>query len=513
MNLYDAMYKLLFYVFISILSSCASKQPSEIQQKPNIIMIMSDDHAAQAISCYGSELIQTPHIDKLAEEGVLFTNSFVTNSICAPSRAVMLTGKHSHLNGVKDNHTRFDSTQVTFPKILQDNGYETSIVGKWHLKSTPTGFDYWNVLPGQGHYYNPDLIKMGKDTTYHGYITDIITDEAIRWLSERTSEKPFMLMVHHKAPHRNWMPDLKRIEFLQDRVFPTPASWNDDYAGREHLHEQKLTVADHLDIRYDLKVPCDTCAVEEVHAWAKSYDILNRMDDEQRSVWKSGYKTIVSEYFESGMSKSELDEWSFQRYMQDYLSCILSIDDNIGRLTDFLDQTGLSENTIVVYTSDQGFFLGEHGLFDKRYMYEESLRAPLIIKDPASVRKGKTDDHLVQNLDIAPTILAMAGIDKDDQMQGASLTSLMDNNQDVSWREAIYYQFYESGWGVPQHYGIRTQRFKLIHFDYNGGHWELYDLEKDPNEIRNIYEISENQQLINVLKGKLLKLQQEYMIN
>ena len=495
-------------------SGCRSHQAGGKGTRPNILFIMSDDHATQALSCYGSRLIETPNLDQLAADGMLFNKSFVTNSICAPSRAVILTGKHSHLNGVPNNHARFDSSQVSFPKILQKNGYQTAMIGKWHLKSRPTGFDYWNVLPGQGDYYNPRFINNGSDTTYHGYVTDIITDLALDWLSSRQQKEPFLLMVHNKAPHRNWMPDFKHLNVFEDIEFPQPASFHDDYSGKEHLHQQKLTVARHMDMVYDLKIPCDTCPVDEVNQWARGEyrkQMLD-MDSLQVTAWNNGYKQEINHYETSSFTPDELVDWKYQRYLQDYLRCILSVDENVGRILEYLDQHGLADNTVVVYTSDQGFFLGEHGLFDKRYMYEESLRAPLVIRYPDRIQPSQVCQELVQNLDIAPTILEMAGADIPDEMQGKSLRPLFKSPENADWRDAIYYQFYESGWGVPQHYGIRTKSHKLIHFLSESDNWELYDLESDPNEMVNLYDDPGNETLIQVLKSKLGELQNYYQV-
>jgi arylsulfatase A-like enzyme len=475
---------------------------------------MSDDHATQALSCYGSRLIETPNLDQLAADGMIFNQAFVTNSICAPSRAVILTGKHSHLNGVPNNHARFDSSQVTFPKILRKNGYQTAMIGKWHLKSRPTGFDYWNVLPGQGDYYNPRFIKNGSDTSYHGYVTNIVTDLALDWLSSRQQKEPFMLMVHNKAPHRNWMPDFKHLNVFDDVEFPQPASFHDDYSGKEHLHDQKLTVAHHMDMVYDLKIPCDTCPVDEVNRWARGgyRKQMLAMDEEQQTVWEKGYEQEINRYESSGFTPDELVNWKYQRYLQDYLRCILSIDENVGRILEYLDQQGLANNTVVVYTSDQGFFLGEHGLFDKRYMYEESLRAPLVIRYPDRIQPGQVCQELVQNLDIAPTILELAGAAIPDEMQGKSLRPLFESPENADWRDAIYYQFFESGWGVPQHYGIRTKSHKLIHFLSEPDNWELYDLESDPGEMVNLYDDPGNEILVQDLKSRLGELQEYYQV-
>jgi arylsulfatase A-like enzyme len=509
--------KFLFCAFpaIAIIAfGCKGHQAGGSGERPNIIFIMADDHATQALSCYGSRFIQSKNIDELAAEGMLFNRAFVTNSLCAPSRAVILTGKHSHLNGVPDNHARFDSSQVTFPKILQKSGYQTAMIGKWHLKSQPTGFDYWNVLPGQGDYYNPRFINNGSDTTYHGYVTDIVTDLSLEWLTNRRKGEPFLLMVHHKAPHRNWMPDFKHLNVYDDVEFPMPASFHDDYSGREHLHEQKLTVAHHMDMVYDLKIPCDSCPLDEVNRWARDEyrKQLKAMDPGQVSAWEKGYKQEIHHYETSSFKGDELIDWKYQRYLQDYLRCILSVDENVGRIMDYLDQHGLAENTVVVYTSDQGFFLGEHGLFDKRYIYEESLRTPLVIRYPEGIEPGLICHELVQNLDIAPTILEMAGADVPAEMQGRSLQALFTSPVDGNWRDAVYYQFYESGWGVPQHCGIRTKTHKLIHFLSEPENWELYDLENDPHEMVNLYDEPASEGLIRDLKNDLKELQKLYRV-
>jgi len=510
--------KYIFYVFTAFAlfsSGCGSHQTGSSREKPNIIFIMSDDHATQALSCYGSRLIETPNLDQLAADGMLFNKAFVTNSICAPSRAVILTGKHSHLNGVPNNHARFDSSQVSFPKILQKNGYQTAMIGKWHLKSQPTGFDYWNVLPGQGDYYNPRFINNGSDTNYQGYVTDIITDLSLEWLSSQHGKGPFLLMVHNKAPHRNWMPNFKHLNVFDDVEFPQPASFYDDYSGKEHLHQQKLTVAHHMDMVYDLKIPCDTCPQKEVNKWAREEyrKQLMAMDTEQVGSWNKGYEQEINHYGSSNFNNEELVNWKYQRYLQDYLRCILSVDENVGRIMKYLDQHGLAHNTVVVYTSDQGFFLGEHGLFDKRYMYEESLRAPLVIKYPDRIKPGQICHELVQNLDIAPTILELAGAEIPDDMQGQSLGPLFESPAHADWREAIYYQFFESGWGVPQHYGIRTKTHKLIHFLSEPDNWELYDLESDPHEMHNLYNDPVYDKLIHDLQDKLKGLQRLYKVS
>ncbi|MCF8302949.1 MAG: sulfatase [Bacteroidales bacterium] len=499
---------------MGLLMSCVNRQPENAKNRPNIVFIMTDDHATQAISCYGSDLNKTPHIDRMADQGMRFANAFVTNSISAPSRAVALTGKYSHLNGIKDNHDVFDSTQVTFPKLLRANGYETAIVGKWHLKSRPSGFDYWNVLPGQGLYYNPEFIKMGKDTVYEGYVTDITTDLALEWLEKRNSDKPFMMMIHHKAPHRNWMPDTNYLDKYDERQFPKPASFYDDYEGREHMKDQKLTIAEHMDIAWDFKVPCDTCPIKKVNRIPRNaYPVvLNRMTPQQRQAWEEGYVEEIKKFYSTDFTPEERTDWNFQRYMEDYLRTIISVDNSIGKINQYLEKHGLAENTLVIYTSDQGFFLGEHGIFDKRYMYEESLRTPLIMKYPGKIKKGLVNEAMVQNIDFAPTFLDVAGVEIPGAMQGRSLTPLFRVPDLESWRDAVYYRFYANGWGVPKHHGVRTENFKLIHFETDPNSWELYNLKEDPHELNNLYGEPEYREKIRELKDKMEALEDKYQI-
>jgi len=472
---------------------------------------MSDDHAYQAISAYNSGLIETPNIDRIADQGILFNRAFVTNSICAPSRAVLLTGKFSHLNGVPGNEQVFDGNQQTFPKILQQNGYQTSIIGKWHLMSLPTGFDYYNVLPGQGDYYNPDFREQGKDTIYHGYVTDIITKLSINWLKTRDQTKPFLLMMHHKAPHRSWMPALKNLELFDDKEFPLPINFYDDYAGRDALKEQMLTVKYHMDIRMDFKVPCDTCDTVSVNHWAPGeyWRRLDRLSPAELQEWVKAYKKEELEFYEVKDDEIKLDQWKYRRYMEDYLRCIVSVDESVGQVLNFLKENGLSENTLVVYTSDQGFYLGEHGLFDKRFMYEEAMRTPLMMKYPKEILGNSQTELLTQNLDIAPTLLDVAGVSIPDDLQGRSLRAVWQNS-DIKWRDAIYYHYYEKGFGATPHYGVRTNRYKLIHFYDVVDAWEFYDLKTDPHEMNNIYADPAYEQKIEELKERLMELQSEY---
>ncbi|WP_242696152.1 sulfatase family protein [Longitalea luteola] len=478
--------------------------------RPNIIFIMADDHALQAISAYGSKLVRTPNIDRIAREGAVMKNGFVTNSVCSPSRAVILTGKYSHLNGLRDNGTYFNGAQQTLPKIMRANGYQTAIVGKWHLWSEPSGFDYWNILPAQGHYYNPPFIKMGKDTVYKGYVTDVITDLSLQWIDANRS-KPFFLMLHHKAPHRNFMPPLKYLHKFDDAAFPLPASFYDDYKDRPALQRQQITVAHDLDIRYDSKIPCDTCAVTAINNWAPAeyQREIERLTPQERRQWDSVYQAEYAQ-FKKIHDPASLVKFQFRRYMEDYLRCILSVDDNVGRVLDYLDKTGLAENTIVIYTSDQGFYMGEHGLYDKRFMYEESFRTPMVIRYPAKIKAGQQVNEFTLNLDIAPTLLEYAGVAVPADMQGESMNRLLQKGQVRNWRKEIYYHYYELSFGLTRHYGIYTGRYKLMHF-YDPIHaWELYDLKKDKLEIHNLYNDPKYAKVIQDLKTRLRALQQRY---
>ena len=484
-------------------------------KKPNIIFIMSDDHAYQAISCYSDKLIQTPNIDRLANEGVRFVNSFVTNSICAPSRAVLLTGKYSHINGIIDNREKFDGSQQTFPKLLQKAGYQTAMIGKWHLKSDPTGFDYWNILPGQGQYYNPDFIEMGESKRIHGYVTDITTDIALNWLEHRDKSKPFCLLLHHKAPHRNWMPALKFLNEYRDRDLPIPETFYDDYSTRcDAAREQEMRIADHTFPAFDLKITTDKepktdWEKGDKNLWQSTY---GRLDEEQKRQWDAAYEPQNEEFRKKHLKGNLLTEYKYQRYIKDYLRCIKSVDENVGRVLDYLDKNGLAENTIVVYTSDQGFYLGEHGWFDKRWMYEESLRMPLIIRYPQKVKPAVNDKDMVLNLDFAPTFLDFAGVPVPEDMQGRSLRPILEGKTPSDWRQAIYYHYFEyPGWHmVKRHYGIRTHQYKLIHFYYDIDCWELYDLKKDPHELNNVYNDPAYADVVKQLKAELDRLQKKF---
>jgi arylsulfatase A-like enzyme len=489
----------------------AQKHTAASKAKPNIIFIMADDHAYQAIGAYGSKLIKTPNIDRIAREGALMQSAYVTNSVCSPSRAVILTGKYSHMNGMKDNGTYFNGAQQTLPKIFKQYGYQTAIVGKWHLFSQPTGFDYWNILPDQGNYYSPHFFKMGKDTVYKGYVTDVITDMAINWIG-KNKNAPFFLMLHHKAPHRNAMPPLKYLDKFNDVKFPLPYSFNDDYTNKVGLQRQSITIKNDLDIRYDTKIPCDTCPVSKINAWAPGeyQKELSGLTPEQRVVWDKAYQKKYDE-FKKLKTKDEVTRFQYQRYLEDYLRCIMSLDDNVGRVLKYLDETGLAKNTIVVYMSDQGFYLGEHGLYDKRFMYEESFRTPMMIRYPKVVKAGTKLNQFVLNLDVAPTLLDLAGIKPPDDMQGESMKPLFAKQPLIKkWRDEIYYHYYELSFNLTAHYGIRTKQYALMHFYNPVDGWELYDLKKDPYEMTNVYGKPEYQSVIANLKERLKALQVKY---
>jgi len=467
-------------------------------ETPNILFIMTDDHASHALSCYGSRINRTPNMDRIGLEGIQFDNCFCTNGICAPSRAVILTGRHSHINGIRDNAHEFDGRQSTFPKLLQKAGYQTALIGKWHLKSDPTGFDYWNILPGQGDYYNPGLIEMGAKKQYPGYVTDILTDLGLDFLeNRRRKDKPFLLMMHHKAPHRNWQPSPRHLTMYDDTRFPEPETLFDDYATRSGAaREQEMTLRQHMEINSDLKMgPAPA-----------------RLNEEQKEIWEKAYAPKREAFKRDNPQGDELVRWKYRRYLEDYLACVAAVDESVGKMLDHLEKSGLAGNTLVVYTSDQGFYLGDHGWFDKRFMYEESLRMPLLMRLPAVIKPGSRNQNLICNLDFAPTFLELAGIRAPEAMQGVPLVEILRNGKARTWREAVYYHYYEypAVHMVKRHYGIRTGRYKLIHFYYDIDAWELYDLEKDPHELKNVYGDSAYADVGKELKAGLRRLQAFY---
>ena len=472
-----------------LISNCKTQTEKPEIIQPNIVFIMSDDHAYQAISAYGYGLNNTPNIDRIANEGVIFNKGFVTNSICAPSRAVMLTGKHSHVNGKVDNIQPFNWDQDNFAKTLQRSGYQTAMVGKIHLDGLPQGFDYSNVLPGQGQYYNPDFIEDGVKKRIPGYVTTITTDIALDWLTnKRDKDKPFLLLYHQKAPHRTWMPDEKYLTLFDAKTFDPPANFFDDYKGRPAAAAHEMGIYQDLDVVYDLKM-LDKEETIQTGKRKNFQNMYNRMDEKQRKAWDAYYDPVIAKFKESDLKGEELALWKYNRYMQDYLRTIQSVDDGVGDILDYLEENGLSENTIVVYTSDQGFYLGEHGWFDKRFMYEESFRTPILMKYPKEIKAGTSVDKLIQNLDFAPTFLDYAGVDIAEDIQGESFRKLV-SGEISEWRDAIYYTYYEfpGEHHVKRHYGVRTDRYKLIHFYFDIDQWELYDLENDISEMNNIYD-------------------------
>ena len=491
---------------------------SSAQQKTNIIYIMSDDHDADAISAYNKSFIKTPNIDRLAKEGMLFNRAFVGNSICSPARATLLTGQHSHMNGLKDNRTVFDSSKLTMPKLLQAAGYQTALVGKWHLHSYPTGFDYWKILPGQGLYHDPRMITMKRDTvTEKGYTTDVITNEAISWLDNRDKNKPFLLLLHHKAPHRNWMPRLKFLQITSKQVFPEPptlyANMNDHAKAWQ---TQRMSILNDMTLCTDLKI--DPAYLEnipelkpndnEVRGYQASF---NRIPLEEREALKAIYAErgkLVQQYY---TDKKQFLKVKYQWYMQDYMACVASVDENVGKLLDYLDKNNLSQNTLVMYTGDQGFYFGENGWFDKRWMYDVSMQAPLLMRWPGKIKAGSVNNALVQNIDFAPTIMDAAGATVPSWMQGISLKPNITGKQKELPRNYLYYHYYEypiDHYVLP-HLGVRGENHKLVYF-YTLNEWEFYDLKKDPDEQKNLIHSANQQDLIKKYKQELLKLRDQY---
>jgi arylsulfatase A-like enzyme len=488
-----------------LLASLVGITSQAADERPNILFIMSDDHGYQALSCYGSRVNQTPNLDRIAQEGMRFDRCYVTNSICGPCRAVILTGKYSHLNGFARNGDTFDGEQQTVAKLLQAAGYQTAMVGKWHLRSDPTGFDYWNVLIGQGPYYNPPMKTPGPDgkpvvVKHTGYTTDIITDHTLEWLKKRDSARPFFLMYHHKAPHRNWQPGPKYLAKYDDVEIPEPETLFDDYSGRARpASEQKMTVANHL-------TPNDLKLTEQ-----------RGLTPEQRVPWDAAYGPKNEAFRAASLTGDALTRWQYQRYAKDYLRCIDSVDENVGRVLDYLDESGLAENTVVFYTSDQGWYLGEHGWYDKRWMYEESFRTPLLVRWPSSVPAGGVDNHMVMNLDFAETFLDLAGVEIPGDMQGRSIQPLLTGQDPGDWRSELYYHYYEfpGPHSVARHYGVRTDRYKLIHYyphakrpDMN--EWELFDLDGDPHELNSVYSDPKYADIVTRLKRRLTELRRFY---
>lgn len=495
-------------VLSALFPSCATgKADNKVSaDRPNIIHIMTDDHAFQALSAYGgaiSKIAPTPNIDRIAHNGMIFNKAYVENSISAPSRATLLTGLYSHKHGQKILENGFRPDNVVFPELLQQSGYQTAIVGKWHLGVEPKGFDYYKILKNQGDYYNPEFATKetkGEYVREEGYATTLITDEAIQWLNKRDSSKPFCLLVHHKAPHRNFMPEPKYYDLYEGAVFPYPDTFLDDYSSRgSAATTQQMSIKNDMSMGYDLKVTELNNEAPAHLEWSKSdwKRARARMTPAQLATWDKSYGPRNEAFLQAHLSGEELLKWKFQRYIKDYMRTIKSVDDQVGRLLDYLEKNGLIENTIVVYTSDQGFYLGEHGWFDKRFMYEEAFRTPLLVMYPKRIKAGSVCNELVQNTDFAPTYLALAGVESPLKMDGYSLQSLFSGKKPADWRQTIYYHYYDypAIHMVRRHNGVSDGRYKLIHF-YGAGqqkdkgtdidYYELYDLVKDPKELKNV---------------------------
>ena len=486
---------------------------------PNIVFIFSDDHAQHAIGAYGGilkEVNPTPNIDALARRGMMFQNSFCTNSICGPSRAVILTGLHSHKNGFMTNRDDFDGSQTTFPKLLRKSGYQTAVIGKWHLKSEPQGFDYWDVLRGQGDYYNPVFLSAKGKETVEGHCTDVVTDKAIDWLSKsRDNGKPFMLMCQHKAPHRTWMPAIRHLDLYADKDLPEPVTlfdkWEDNARGAKH---QTMEIDRHMHMNYDLHLPLPEGFDPKTAPPSLSkaaFRNMNKFTDAQRKLWDAKWKSRNDSFANADLSGQDLVRWKYQRYVKNYLRCIKGVDESVGRIVKWLDENNLSENTIVIYASDQGFYLGDHGWYDKRWMYDESMKMPLIVSWPGVTKPGSVSNDLVQNLDYAQTFLEIANSEVPETMQGRSLVSLLKGETPEGWRDSVYYHYHEypGAHSVPKHCGVRTKDSKLIQF-YEFGEWEFYDLNSDPDEQNNIYTDPKYADRIAAMKVELNRLRNHY---
>lgn len=521
--------KRIAIIGLTPLMSIACSGPEDAYQRPNIIYIMADDHAFQALSAYGhpiSQVAPTPNLDRIARDGMVFRQAFVENSISAPSRATLLTGMYSHHHGQKTlQYGIMDTTVTHFPELLQKAGYQTAIIGKWHLSIEPKGFDYYDIFNDQGEYYNPLMRTPATDGKYvkqEGYATEVITDHALAWLEgHKDSESPFCLMVHHKAPHRNWMPAPQDMMLYEDVEFPEPATLFDDYSTRgEQMYQQQLLVAEHMGYAFDFKVEelKDVPTLQYIH---DSWDVaMSTMTPEQRAYWDKTYAEMNHDFLADMPRGQELVKWKYQRYIHDYCRTVHSIDVQVGRILDYLEDNQLLENTVIIYTSDQGFYLGEHGLYDKRFMYEQALRTPLLMSWKGHIAPGSECDAMVQNIDYAPTLLDLAGIEVPEAMDGVSLVPLMVGGDVAGWRDEIYYQYYDypAVGSVRKHYGIRTERYKLIHwldqespYDPAIDCWELYDLQEDPDEVNNVYDSPEYVAILDDLTTRLDSLRQDIM--
>ncbi|MBK1827189.1 sulfatase family protein [Haloferula rosea] len=488
--------------------------------RPNILFLFSDDHALKSISAYGGPLAKiapTPHIDRLAKEGAIFENSFCANSICGPSRACIQTGKHSHKNGFLRNGLKggFDSSQWTISKALQKSGYATAVVGKWHLQSDPVGFDYWEILPGQGAYYNPDFIQMdGTTKRFPGYATDVTTDKAIAWLDKRDKDKPFFLMCQHKAPHRTFAPALRHLDAFSGVKIPEPDSLFDDYENRSKtLPQNQMEIDRHMDWAYDLKVRRDERMGVELKPDRYGTPEYRRMTPAQKKEWDAHFgplnRSFIEEFKAGKMGDRDVVRWKYQRYMKNYLATVKAVDESVGRMLEYLEENDLVDNTIVIYSSDQGFYLGEHGWYDKRWMFEESFKMPFLIRWPGKVAPGSRPKELIQNIDYAPTFMEMAGLEAPAEVQGESIVPVLEGRAS-KWRESVYYAYYEKGeHNVPQHFGVRTMTHKLFYLP-GTDEWQMFDLEKDPGEMTSVHDHPEYAEIRRSLTAEYERLRARY---
>lgn len=489
-------------LLVAAMTPCFSQAQ---HQRPNIVFILSDDHATKSISCYNGSINKTPHIDRIAQGGALFTNTFCTNAVCGPSRATILTGKLSHVNGMVNNEVVFDSSQSTLPIILRAEGYQTAVIGKWHLKSNPSGFDYWKVLPGQGEYFNPDFIENGVKIREEGYVTDLIAQHALRWMDRRDTTRPFFLLIGNKAPHRPWLPKPEYAMLYDTADISLPGNFFDPYTSRsDAARHQQMSIAKDLLLATNLKLE------EGLIDDGSLFTDAGRLNPAERRSYDSLYILRNKSFYERHPADNEMAEWKFRRFINDYLATLQSVDDQVGAVLDYLKANGLEENTIVVYTSDQGYFLGEHGWFDKRFMYEESYRMPLLIRYPDKIKAGTVNDQLLMNIDFAPTLLDWAGIEKPSSMQGESFKDYIRSEKRL--RDATYYHYFEfpGEHNVKRHYGIRTDRYKLIHYYHDIDAWELFDLQADPHEMTNLFDFPEHAGIQNGLMAQLKSLQTYY---
>ncbi len=515
---------------LAAVSSTSLAQESEAKsekssERPNILFIFSDDHALDAIGVYSDRfkgIVDTPHLDSIAKQGAVFKNSFCANSICGPSRACILTGKHSHINGFRQNGDKFNGNQWTFPQALQKEGYQTAVIGKWHLHTLPVGFDYWQVLPGQGNYYNPDFRTMpeGKRERIKGYCTDIITDLSLKWLEKRDKTKPFMLMCQHKAPHRNWAPAPRHLNLLDGVKVPEPATLFDTYEGRSAwLKKHEMGLAKHFHWQHDMKF----LSRSPFKGFADSVGNgeIARMDDKQRKAWDKAYEIenaqFVVDMKNKKLSEKQITSWKYQRYIKDYLSTIKAVDENVGRVLKFLKENDLEKNTIVIYSSDQGFYLGEHGWYDKRWMFEQSFKMPFLIKWPGVIKPNTKSETLIQNIDYAPTFLEIAGIKVPKEIQGMSMVPMFKNDckPTANWRDDLYYAYWEghrSIHAVPRHDGVRTDRYKIF-FIPETQEWQLFDLVKDPQELKSVHDNSDYSKILEDMKKRYTANRQKFGSN